>query len=131
MPDQTWLEKADHYLLSAQMLLKEGDTESAVSRAYYAARYAAIHLFITRKLGWTRHWQHETIAGKMIEQARRLHWLRAARMTGQQEFGKSWLLLLQLRNEADYELDRMTPRAAERCLEFAQAVVKIIKENSP
>lgn len=131
MADQTWLGKADGYLLSAQMLLREGDTESSVSRAYYAARYAAIHLFIVRKLGWTPHWQHETIASKMIEQARRLHWLRAARMAGQQEFGKSWLLLLKLRNEADYELDRMPTRSAERCLEFAQAVVEVIKENSP
>jgi uncharacterized protein (UPF0332 family) len=127
----TWLGKADKYLEAAQILLDREHYESAVSRAYYAARYAAIHLFIIRKLGWTPHWQHETIASKIIEQARRQHWLRAARMTGQQEFGKSWLLLLQLRNEADYELDRMTPRAAERCLEFAQAVVAVIKENSP
>ena len=130
MADETWLGKADHYLLSAQMLLKEGDTESAVSRAYYAARYGAIHLFIARKLGWTPHWQHETIASKMIEQAHRLHWLRAARMAGQPDFGKSWLMLLKLRNEADYELSRMPTRSAERCLDFAQSVVRIIKENS-
>jgi uncharacterized protein (UPF0332 family) len=130
MADQTWLGKADHYLEAAQILLERKHYDSSVSRAYYAVRYAAIHLFIIRKLGWTPHWQHETIASKMIEQAHRLHWLRAARMAGQPDFGKSWLMLLKLRNEADYELSRMPTRSAERCLEFAQSVARIIKENS-
>jgi hypothetical protein len=108
-----------------------GDTESAASRAYYAARYAAIHFFLARKVGWKPDWQHETIRDKMIEQARRLPWLREVKMHHLQTFGQSWWELLENRSNADYELDVPTERTARRSLVFAQAVVQAIKENLP
>lgn len=129
MPQQTWLEKADEYLAAAQLLLDNQQYASAVSRAYYAARYAAIHLFLARRTGWTPRWQHETIASKINEQAHRLHWLRPVVMAGQNDFGQSWLKLLQFRVEADYELKPTGERIAERCLAFAQMFIAAVKEN--
>ena len=112
----TWLDKADQYVASAQILLDNEYYESAVSRAYYAARYAAIHLLLARKAGWNPKWQHETIATRLIEQTRNLLWLRAIILTGQTDFAKSWTRLLRSRSDADYDLDRIRARDAERCL---------------
>ena len=125
----TWLDKADQYLASAQILLDAGYTESAVSRSYYAARYAAIHLFLARRTGWNPKWLHDSIGEKMREQARSLPWLRAVVMSGQNDFYKSWLMLLKYRGGADYELDKITERIAERSFTFARLFVQAVKEN--
>ncbi len=125
----TWLEKADQYVASAQILLDAGYSESAVSRSYYAARYAAIHLLLARKAGWNPKWQHETVATRLIEQTRNLLWLRAIVLTGQTDFAKSWTKLLRSRSDADYDLDRIRVRDAERCLAFAQVFVQAVKEH--
>jgi uncharacterized protein (UPF0332 family) len=130
MPQQTWLDKADRYLLSAQILLNEGDVDSCISRAYYGARYAAIHLLIARRMGWQASWQHRTISDKMAEQARNLLWLRGLLMSGQTTFTNSWTQLLDYRSRADYELGRTNERIAQRSLAFAQAFVEAVKENS-
>jgi len=128
---RTWLEKADRYLASAQLLLEADDYESAVSRAYYAARYAAIHLFLARQVPWREGWKHKMIKDRMIEQARRLLWLRAVKIQSL-TFGESWAQLLENRSIADYDLgDRITERVAQRSYVFAQAVVQTIKENMP
>jgi uncharacterized protein (UPF0332 family) len=126
----TWLEKAGQYLASAQLLLDAGYYESAVSRAYYAARYAAIHLLLARKAGWNPKWQHETMATRLIEQTRNLLWLRAIILAGQTDFAKSWTKLLRSRSAADYDLDRIRARDAERCLAFARVFVQAVKEHS-
>jgi uncharacterized protein (UPF0332 family) len=131
MPDQTWLDKADRYLEAAQILLDRKHYESAVSRAYYAARYAAIHLFLARRTSWNPKWLHDSIAEKMKEQARSLTWLRPVVMSGQNDFYKSWLTLLKYRGDADYELDEITERIAQRSLAFAQLFVRAVKENQP
>jgi uncharacterized protein (UPF0332 family) len=129
MADQTWLGKADHYLEAAQILLVREHHDSAVSRAYYAARYAAIHLLLARKAGWNPKWQHETMATRLIEQTRNLLWLRAIILAGQTDFAKSWTKLLRSRSAADYDLDRIRARDAERCLAFAQVFVQAVKEH--
>ena len=131
MPQQTWLEKADEYLAAAQLLLDNQHYASAVSRAYYAARYAAIHLFLARRAGWNPKWLHDSIAEKMREQERALRWLAPVIMTGQNDFYKSWLALLKLRNKADYDLELLNERVAGRSLAFAQLFVQTVKENQP
>jgi uncharacterized protein (UPF0332 family) len=131
MPDQTWLGKADRYLEAAQILLDREHYDSAVSRAYYAARYAAIHLLLARKAGWNPKWLHDSIGEKMREQSRSLLWLRPIVMSGQNDFYKSWLALLKYRGGADYELDEITERIAQRSLAFAQLFVQAVKENQP
>src|SRR4051812_18958743 len=130
-PPRTWLEKADQYLASAQLLLDNGYYESAVSRAYYAARYTAIHLFLVRKAGWQPKWLHDSIALKMIEQARNLSWLRTIVMSGQRDFAGSWSQLLDYRSRADYEVGKINERIAQRSITFVQALVQAVKENLP
>ena len=131
MPQQTWLEKADEYLVAAQLLLDNQHYESSVSRAYYAARYAAIHLLLARRVGWNPKWLHDSIAEKMREQERALKWLDPVIMTGQNDFYKSWLTLLKLRSRADYDLDSLNERIARRSLAFAQLFLQTVKENQP
>ena len=131
MPEQTWLEKADEYLAAAQLLLDNQHYASTVSRAYYAARYAAIHLFLARRVGWNPKWLHDSIAEKMKEQARRMNWLDPVVMSGHTDFYKSWLALLKLRNRADYALELLNERIARRSLAFAQLFVRTVKENQP
>jgi len=126
-----WLDKAERYLVSAQLLLNDEDYDSAVSRAYYASRYAAIHLLVARRVGWQAAWQHRTIGDKMAEQARNLVWLRSILMSGQTTFTNSWTQLLDYRSRADYELGRINERIANRSLAFAQSFVDAVKENSP
>jgi len=126
-----WLEKADRYLVTAQLLLEIGDTESAISRAYYGARYAAIHLFLTRRVGWKPEWQHDTISNKITEQARHLSWLHAVKLPTLKTFGQSWNELLENRSNADYRFNKTDRQMAQRSLAFARAVVAAIRENVP
>ncbi len=127
----TWLDKAERYLITAELLLNVKDHESAISRAYYAARYAAIHLFLARRVGWKPEWQHETIGGKITEQARHLAWLHAVKMPTLKTFGQSWSELLENRSNADYRLNKTDMQMAQRSLAFARAVVAAIRENLP
>ena len=46
---ESLIERARKYLRSAELLLKEGDHESSVSRAYYAMFYSAQALLLTKK----------------------------------------------------------------------------------
>ena len=48
-------ERADKYLRSAKMLIKEKDYESAVSRVYYAMFYAVEAILLTKKLSFSSH----------------------------------------------------------------------------
>lgn len=49
------IERAKRYLKSAEILLKEGDYESSVSRAYYAMFYSAQAMLLTKNLSFSSH----------------------------------------------------------------------------
>jgi len=49
------VEKAKKYLRSAEILLKEGDYESSVSRTYYAMFYCAQAMLLTKNLSFSSH----------------------------------------------------------------------------
>jgi uncharacterized protein (UPF0332 family) len=52
---QALIERANRYLKSAELLLKEKDYESSVSRAYYAMFYAAEAILLTKNLSFSSH----------------------------------------------------------------------------
>lgn len=52
---ESLIERANKYLKSAEILLKEGDYESSVSRAYYAMFYSVEALLLTKGLSFTSH----------------------------------------------------------------------------
>jgi uncharacterized protein (UPF0332 family) len=49
------IEKAKRYLKSSEILLKDGDFESSVSRTYYAMFYAAEAALLTKNLSFSSH----------------------------------------------------------------------------
>jgi uncharacterized protein (UPF0332 family) len=49
------IERAKRYLKSAEILLKDGDYESSVSRAYYAMFYLAQAILLTKNLSFSSH----------------------------------------------------------------------------
>ena len=49
------IQKADRYLKSAEILLEDGDFESAVSRTYYAMFYSAQAMLLTKNLSSSSH----------------------------------------------------------------------------
>ena len=49
------IKRAMRYLKSAEMLLKDGDFESSVSRTYYAMFYSAQAVLLTKNLSFSSH----------------------------------------------------------------------------
>ena len=49
------LEKSNRYLRSAELLLKDGDFDSCVSRCYYAMFYSAEAILLTKDLKASSH----------------------------------------------------------------------------
>jgi uncharacterized protein (UPF0332 family) len=49
------IEKAQRYLRSSEVLLKDGDAESSVSRAYYAMFYATEAVLLTKGFSFSSH----------------------------------------------------------------------------
>lgn len=49
------IERAMRYLKSAELLLKDGDYESCVSRTYYAMFYASEAALLTKNLSFSSH----------------------------------------------------------------------------
>ena len=47
--------RAQRYLKSAELLLKDGDSESSISRTYYAMFYAAEAALLTKSLSFSSH----------------------------------------------------------------------------
>lgn len=52
---ESLIKRANKYLKSTEVLLREGDYESSVSRAYYAMFYAVEALLLTRGLSFSSH----------------------------------------------------------------------------
>ena len=52
---ESLIQRATRYLKSAELLLKEGDYESSVSRTYYAMFYAVQAVLLTRDLSFSSH----------------------------------------------------------------------------
>lgn len=49
------IRKAERYLKSAELLLKDGDFESSISRVYYAMFYSAEAILLTKGLSFSSH----------------------------------------------------------------------------
>jgi len=52
---QSLIEKARRYLRSAELLIQDGDCDSAVSRSYYAMFYLAQAALLKKKMTFTSH----------------------------------------------------------------------------
>jgi len=52
---ESLLKRSDRYLLTAKILIKEGDFESSVSRTYYAMFFAAQAMLLSKELSYSSH----------------------------------------------------------------------------
>jgi uncharacterized protein (UPF0332 family) len=52
---ESLIKKANRYLKSAKLLLKDGDYESSVSRTYYSMFYSAQAMLLTKNLSFSSH----------------------------------------------------------------------------
>lgn len=103
---QGYLAKAKEKLRVAQSLLKDGDHEDAVSRAYYAAFHATQALLLTEGLSAHTHQGLVNLFG--------LHFVLTGKF--EKRYGKYLANLKDDRENSDYEIfsamDEETARAA-------------------
>lgn len=59
--------KAERYLRTAQLAYDDGDYDSCVSRAYYAAFHGCIVLLVLHVDKKAANWQHKAVISKFIE----------------------------------------------------------------
>lgn len=86
-------QRADKYLKSAELLLKEGDYESSVSRTYYAMFYSVQAILLTKNLSVSTHKGAISVFGK--------HFIKTGIFT--KELGRELNRAYQKRQLGDYE----------------------------
>jgi len=119
-----YLEKADQKLHAAEVLLKDGSYEDAVSRAYYATFHAAQAVLLTEGLTADTHHGLVNLFG--------LHFVRTGRFD--KRFGKFLANLKDDRESGDYEIysaiDEETARlAVEESREFLGEVRRHLQKT--
>ncbi|MCJ7458965.1 MAG: HEPN domain-containing protein [candidate division Zixibacteria bacterium] len=63
------IQRAKRYIKSAEILLREEDFDSSVSRSYYAMFYAAEAVLLTKKLDFSSHKSVISLFGKYFVKA--------------------------------------------------------------
>jgi len=111
------IEKAKRYLKSAELLLKDGDCESSVSRAYYAMFYTAEAALLTKNLSFSSH--------KGVISAFGEHFVKPGIFP--KEMGRELNRAFEKRQVGDYEYTSViSNEEAEQILQSAKEFVNII-----
>jgi uncharacterized protein (UPF0332 family) len=118
------IERANRYLKSAELLLKEGDFESSVSRTYYAMFYSVQAMLLTKNLSFSSH--------KGVISAFGEHFVKTAIFP--KEMGRELNRAFEKRQIGDYEYTFViTEEESEEILEggerFVEGIVCHLKEN--
>ncbi|MSQ15029.1 MAG: HEPN domain-containing protein [Dehalococcoidia bacterium] len=123
------IEKAERFLSTARLLLRERDYESCVSRAYYALFHAACALVLDEQFE-LRRVSHVEIIRQVIRWNNARTRLRSVGSLGSRDtnLNQSLTVLLRWRNEADYELGTANAERAQDCVRFAEQMLQAIKE---
>lgn len=104
------LERADEALAATRELLQKRYFDSAASRAYYAAFYAATALLLAEGMAFSKHSAVIALVHQRLVKSGMLP----------VEHGKDLSWLFQLRTIGDYGgVTRVSPEDAERALEAA------------
>ena len=90
--EQGYIEKAKRFLASARLLLSDGDIDSAVSRAYYAAFFVAEALLEARGESFSSHKGAIAAYGRQFAQTASLD----------PRFHRLLIIAFQKRQQADY-----------------------------
>jgi len=118
------VEKAKKYLRSAEILLREGDYESSVSRTYYAMFYCAQAMLLTKNLSFSSHRGVISAFGE--------HFIKTGIFP--KEMGRELNRAFEKRQLGDYEYTFViSKREAEEMLEsgkkFVNEIVQHLKEK--
>jgi len=121
---ESLVDKAKKYLRSAEILLKEGDYESSVSRTYYAMFYCAQAMLLTKNLSFSSH--------KGVISAFGEHFVKTGVFP--KEMGRELNRAFERRQLGDYEYTFViSKREAEEMLEsgkkFVNEIVQHLKEK--
>jgi hypothetical protein len=121
---ESLIKRATRYLKSAEILLKEGDYESSVSRTYYAMFYSAQAILLTNNLSFSSHkgvisafWEHFVKTGFF-----------------QKEMGREFTRAFEKRQIGDYEYTFVISKEeAEEILangkKFVEKIIQHLKEK--
>ncbi|HEY2385174.1 MAG TPA: HEPN domain-containing protein [Terriglobia bacterium] len=115
-----YLAKADEKLEVVNRLLAQNDFEDAISRAYYAAYYAAHALLLSEGLESRSHGGLVALVG--------LHFVKTGRLD--KKFGRNLSNLMEDRQQSDYNLfSGLEKEDAEQALEEARSFVSEIRRQ--
>ncbi len=111
------VKKAQRYLKSAELLIRDGDYDSAVSRAYYAMFYLTEALLLRRGLSFSSH--------KAVIAAFGKHFVKTGKL--KEDLHQALIDVFEKRQLGDYESQVYTDRkTAKEVLAKAKAFVKKI-----
>jgi uncharacterized protein (UPF0332 family) len=114
---QALIEKAHRYLRSTELLIQDGDYDSAVSRAYYAMFYAAEAALLKKNLTFSSH--------KAVISAFGKHFVKTGIF--EKHMGKDLSVVFDQRQVGDYENgSSISEDNARHTLETAQEFVSQI-----
>lgn len=115
---QANLERAEETRAAARLLMQEGFFDSAASRAYYAAFYAATAALLYEQETFKTH-------GGVLSSFHRV-FVKSGRV--RVEHGKRLNQLSELRSIGDYgEIHHVPQHEAERAVEDASAVIEAVR----
>ncbi len=119
------IKRAEKYLRSAELLLKEGDYESSVSRTYYAMFYSAQAVLLTKNLSFSSH--------KGVISAFGEHFIKTGVFP--KEMGRELNRAFEKRQISDYEYTFIISKTeAEEVLksgkEFVEKIVQYLKRKN-
>lgn len=108
------IEKAGRYLRSAEILIQDGDYDSAVSRAYYAMFYAAEAALLKKEMTFSSH--------KAVISAFGSHFIKTGIF--EKQMGRDLNIIFDERQLGDYEYrSSITDDNARHALEVAKGFV--------
>lgn len=113
------IKRAERYLITAEILVKEGDYESSVSRIYYAMFFSVQALLLSKDLSYSSH--------KMTISAFGEHFVKTEIFC--KEMGKDFNKAFDRRQISDYYHDFIINKSeAEEFIVSGKSFVKKIKE---
>lgn len=118
------VEKSKRYLKSADLLIGDGDYDSAVSRAYYAMFYLAQALLLREGLSFS---SHKSVIGAFGK-----HLIKSGKL--KEEFHRSFIDLFEMRQMGDYEArtatdKQMATKALTRAKTFIEEISHMLERK--
>jgi len=125
------LVKAQRYLRSAELLMRDGDYESAVSRAYYGVLHAAKALLITYGRSEVEGWKtHLQVLNTCAHENRRYTWFQGIQpLRRSRDLQRSLPALHTQRDDADYDTGKITSAGAREAIRFVRAFIRRAEEK--